>query len=105
PARRAALAARNDAARYRPRAARARSCGGHPVSVRLAADNVVHLEGRCPVDDADTLLQLLAADPARVVDWRACETLHTALVQILLAVRPVLHGPCRDPFLQQWIAP
>ena len=46
-----------------------------------------------------------STDPTRVVDWRACDGLHTALVQILLRMRPVLQGPCRDGFLQQWIAP
>jgi hypothetical protein len=75
------------------------------MSVRLNSDDVIVLEGRCPVDEAEILLQLLIGGPGSVVDWRACDGLHTALVQVLLRLRPVLRGPCADDFLQQWVEP
>jgi hypothetical protein len=75
------------------------------MSVRLDEDGIIRLEALCPVDEAEPLLLLLSADRTRVVDWRACDGLHTSLVQVLLRMRPVLRGPCRDSFLQLWVSP
>ena len=35
---------------------------------------------------------------------RACGQLHTAVVQVILAARPTLVGPCGDAWVGQWIA-
>jgi hypothetical protein len=74
------------------------------MSVRLAGEVVV-LEGDCPVDEAESLLELLLANPGASVDWSACGQLHTAVVQVLLAVRPPMEGEPGNPFLRRWIAP
>jgi hypothetical protein len=74
------------------------------MSVRLD-DEIIRLEGRCHVEDAEPLLVLLQADGARVVDLSASETLHTAVVQVILAFRPRLAGESGDPFVRQWIVP
>lgn len=60
------------------------------------------LAGVCPVEDAEPLLQLLQAAPAASVDWSGCSRLHTAVFQVILAVRPPLTGPCGDPFVARW---
>jgi hypothetical protein len=70
---------------------------------RQDPDTIV-LTGPCPVEDAEPLLQMLLETPAAAIDWRACQSPHTAVVQVVLAARPALIGPCGDPWLEQWFA-
>ena len=55
------------------------------MSVRRHEDGTILLEGHCPVEDAEPLLQLLQATPKVPVDWRQCIHLHTAVLQVILA--------------------
>jgi hypothetical protein len=73
------------------------------VTVRRAADGAIMLEGSCPVEDAEPLLQMLLASPGSAVDWTACGSCHTAVVQVLVAagVRPL--GPNGDPWVARWL--
>jgi hypothetical protein len=73
------------------------------MTVRLAGE-VIILEGDCPVEEAEPLLELLSANPGAAVDWSACGQLHTSLVQVLLAIRPPVNGDPENPFLRHWIA-
>lgn len=75
------------------------------MSVRAGEQGAVVLEGRCGVAEAEDLLRMLLESPAQIVDWRACEEAHTAIIQVLLQLRPRLRGPCRNQFLEQWIGP
>ncbi|HEX4269408.1 MAG TPA: hypothetical protein VHY36_16085 [Steroidobacteraceae bacterium] len=75
------------------------------MTVRLAAGGGIELIGACPSGDAEALLQLLLADPGATVDWRECQGAHTAVVQVLMAVRPKLLGPPADARLKDWVAP
>ena len=75
------------------------------MSVRQREDHVIVLEGSCPVEDAEPLLQLLQRTPGAACDWTGCDQLHTSVVQILLTVAPVMAGPCREPWIEQWIGP
>jgi hypothetical protein len=75
------------------------------VTVELQADETIALAGICPSEDAELLLQLLAASPAAPVDWRGCESAHTAVIQVLLAAKPALLGPPGGAFLMEWVAP
>ncbi len=74
------------------------------MSVRRDDSGQVVLEGDCPVEDAERLLQLLQSTPGAPCDLTRCNRLHTAVVQVILAVRPTLIGPCGDPWVEQWIA-
>ncbi|KAA2236273.1 hypothetical protein [Salinarimonas soli] len=74
------------------------------MTVRLDGQ-LVRLEGACPVEDAEVLLRLLLASPEAAVDWRACESLHGAVAQVLLASGAPLQGPPASPFLRQWVEP
>jgi len=74
------------------------------VSVRVVGE-VVLLEGECPVEEAEALLEALLANPGAPVDWSGCDDLHTAVFQVLMAARPALRGSPRDPFLRRWAAP
>jgi hypothetical protein len=74
------------------------------MSVRV--DNaVIFLEGDCPVEDAEHLLTLLQDDAGRVVDLTRAGHLHTATLQVLLAVRPPTAGQFTDSFQSRWFTP
>lgn len=66
-------------------------------------DGVVHLEGRCGVEEAETLLGHLSMADVRV-DLGRCEHLHAALAQLLMAARvPIVAKP--GGFLGTWLLP
>lgn len=67
--------------------------------------NAILLEGICPSEDAEALLQCLSASPAASIDWRACESAHTAVIQVLMASTAKLVGPPAGPALRDWVAP
>ncbi len=75
------------------------------MSIRRGPEGVILLEGACPVEEAETLLALLLSAPGAIVDWSACTKLHTAVFQVLVALRPRLRGDCQDPFVRTWLAP
>jgi hypothetical protein len=75
------------------------------MTVRRSEAGVVILEGECPVEDAEPLLQLLQTSPAPTVDWTTCSYLHTAVVQVILASGFAPVGPCGDAWARQWLAP
>ncbi|MBM6595236.1 hypothetical protein [Microvirga pudoricolor] len=74
------------------------------MSVRLEAE-VVHLEGDCGVEDAEPLLVLLQADRFRTVDLDRVDRLHTAVFQVLFALRPPLQGQSPDLFVRERLLP
>ncbi len=74
------------------------------MSVTLA-DGLVRLEGACRIEEAETLLQLLLQDRARVVDLSGARELHTAVVQVLMALQPPCRGWPEDRFLREQVAP
>jgi hypothetical protein len=74
------------------------------MSVRRRDDGTIALEGACGVDDAEPLLQMLIATPGGPVDWRACEGLHAAVVQVVLAAGARMEGPCGDPWIARWMS-
>ena len=75
------------------------------MTARLAANGNIALEDSCPLEDAEALQQYLLANPQARVDWSSCTMMHTAVVQILLAHRPVLDGSPASEFLQTHLAP
>ena len=74
------------------------------MGVSLEGD-VIHLRGACPVEDAEPLLSLLQGNSGLHIDLRASGHLHTAVIQVLLAFRPVVVGPAADPFVETWLRP
>ncbi|MEI9982972.1 MAG: hypothetical protein WDN69_07010 [Aliidongia sp.] len=48
---------------------------------------------------------LLQGDPARCLDLSHAESLHTAVIQIMMAFRPQLIGEGADVFVRNWIIP
>lgn len=74
------------------------------MTLRLEG-GTLHLEGDCGSEEAEPLLALLLEQPSRAVSLAGTRTLHTAVVQVLLALRPQLAEPPAEPFLRRWIAP
>jgi hypothetical protein len=75
------------------------------MTVSLSHSGSIELTNECPLEDAETLLQQLALHPDVAVDWRECTVAHTAVVQVLLAAKPTLHGLPRSAFLRMFVAP
>ena len=74
------------------------------MTVRSADNGMLVLEGVCPVEDAEALLQLLQTRPAAALDWTRCSQLHTAVLQVVLASGRVPLGPCGDAWVGKWLA-
>jgi hypothetical protein len=75
------------------------------MTVHLSPSGVIELQGICPSEDAEALLRYLLARPAAPVDWQACESAHTAVIQVLLLARPTLQGVPTGIALRDWIRP
>lgn len=75
------------------------------MTVRLVDAATIALEGACPVEDAEPLLQHLLAAPDAIVDWRACDDAHSAVLQVLLIARAPLRGPPRGALLRDVLEP
>lgn len=73
------------------------------MTVRRDTDGKIVLDGRCPVEDAEPLGQLLQATPDAPCDWTRCSHLHTAVVQVIMVARPRLIGPCGDSWVEGWV--
>jgi hypothetical protein len=75
------------------------------MTVRLSANGTIELTGHCPSEDAETLQRHLLEQPGAIVNWTACEHLHAAVLQILLAANPMLSGMPAGAFLRAHVAP
>jgi hypothetical protein len=73
------------------------------MSVTRDRDGTIVLEGACPVEDAEPLLQLLQGTPSGSLDWTRCSHLHTAVLQVILAARIAPVEPCGDLWVRQWL--
>ena len=74
------------------------------MSVHWDGD-LIRLIGDCRVEDAEPLLTLLQAHAGAAVELSGADHLHTAVVRVLLAVRPDIRGNSRDSFCREWIQP
>jgi hypothetical protein len=75
------------------------------MTVRFTTQGEIVLEGACCSEDAEILLRNLIAMPAAQVDLRACESAHTAVIQVLLAATPKMLGPPAGAALRDWVYP
>ncbi|PVM82931.1 hypothetical protein [Caulobacter endophyticus] len=74
------------------------------MSLRLDGD-VIRFEGQCRVEDTETLVALLHKAPEAKLDLAACQGMHAAVVQAMLAFgRPVVAWPT-EGFLKDHLAP
>lgn len=75
------------------------------MSVQVSNEGVIELKGVCSVDDAEPLLQLLVNNPEASVDWHACESVHAAVLQILLSARVLPQNKPMSSFLRDVVMP
>ena len=75
------------------------------MTVRFSADGTIELDGVCSMEDAEALQKHMLSNPRAVVDWRTCTYAHTAVIQILIAFKPVLRGPPAGDSLRLLIDP
>jgi hypothetical protein len=75
------------------------------MSIRVAEDGAIRLEGECSIDDVEPLLRTLLERPLAELDWRSCRSAHTAVVQLMLASGRAVAGPPDDVFLRRHVAP
>jgi hypothetical protein len=66
---------------------------------------VVRLVGLCRVEDAEPLTALLQGICDSTLDLSACEGLHAAVLQAILAFRPTIVGSPDVPFLKDRLLP
>jgi hypothetical protein len=74
------------------------------MSVRIDG-MTIHIEGNNPVEDAEPLLSALQRMPGATVDLSRATRLHSATVQILLALAPPTSGSPSDPFQADFVFP
>ena len=74
------------------------------MTVRRGDNGTIVLEGVCPVEDAEPLLQMLQTTPTAEVSWTQCRQLHTAVLQVIIGSGSVPIDRCGDPWIAQWVA-
>jgi hypothetical protein len=66
---------------------------------------IVRLVGLCRVEDAEPVTALLQGVSDSTLDLSACEGLHAAVLQAILAFRPTIVGIPEDAFLRDRLLP
>ena len=72
------------------------------MSVEVSG-TVIRIIGNAPVGDAEPVLAALLDDPGRTIDLTAAGHLHSAVVQILLAVKPRIIGQPSYPIFTAYV--
>ena len=75
------------------------------MTIKVSPAGVIELTGICSSEEGEVLLQHLSTAPNKMVDWRGCESAHTAVIQVLMAARPKLLGPPAAVLLEKWVQP
>lgn len=73
------------------------------MTVTVDGKHIV-LSGSCRVDEAERLLAALLADPALLVVIDS-DKVHTALFQVMMAVRPAIRVERSDRFFREHLLP
>ena len=66
-------------------------------------DGVLHCAGTLAVDDAEQLLQLVLDADKPAADLSACEHVHSACLQVLMAARVRVAAWPAHPALAAWL--
>ncbi len=67
------------------------------MTVRVTRE-AIFVEGAGAVADAEPILSALQADASRTIDLSGATRLHSAIIQLLIALRPQVAGLPADPF-------
>lgn len=74
------------------------------MALRLEGSRGI-VEGSVGVEEAETLLSFFQEDGTRTLDLSGCTHLHTAALQVILALRPTIERGPDDPFLRHFVFP
>jgi hypothetical protein len=66
---------------------------------------LARLSGAVAIEEAEALAEWLRVTPDAALDLSACETLHSAVLQVLLAAAPRCTAPPADPWLAALLSP
>lgn len=75
------------------------------MSIDISGSGPIKLPADVGLDDAEPLLSALLARPGRGVDLSSVTFAHTAVIQVLIALKPPIDGNAASSFLRQWIEP
>ncbi len=56
------------------------------------------------IEEADGLMEWLIKTPKSKIDLTQCQHLHAAILQVLMAAKPVISAWPQDENLQAWLA-
>jgi len=73
-----------------------------PISYKKT---VAVLEGHCGIDEAETLLGWLLENPKGKLNLKRCSHLHTAVLQVMMALSPKVSAWPEDPTIATWLQP
>lgn len=73
------------------------------MAIRFARTHA-HFEGRCAVEEALALVEFLRKHPRGKIALGKCTSMHGALLQVILATRPIVSSLPPDPLLAALIA-
>ena len=76
-----------------------------PIQFEETGGGEAVFTGTCVIEEAESLQAWLKEHPEGPVNLSACEHLHTAVLQTLLAFKPKLSHPPTDGFLAKYIQP
>lgn len=68
------------------------------MAIRYAR-SLAHFEERCAVEEALALVEFLRAHPRGKISLATCTSMHAALLQVILAMRPPVTQLPADPLL------
>ena len=63
------------------------------MTVVPGEEGEIRLEGDVGAGEAEALLRLVLERPDAAIDWRACRSCHTAVLQVLMAANKPMLGP------------
>lgn len=75
------------------------------MTVDASGTGPIRLSGACMLEDADALLRAMLDQPGRSIDWGSVTSAHSAVIQVLIALRPGIHGTPGSAYLRHWIQP
>jgi hypothetical protein len=75
------------------------------MTLESEGTGAIRLAGDIGLEDAENLLKALQASPGTPVDWTSVTSAHTAVIQVLIALKPRIEGYPANAFLREWIHP
>jgi hypothetical protein len=69
------------------------------------SETAVVIEGVCGVEEALPLLEFLQGNATARIDLRACTNLHSAALQVVMAVATRIASLPHEDFLRRWLTP